>query len=82
MNRLTEHFVGRDNSVLINRVQTLQSKIEINFQRIDQMTERLERKETSLFKMFYNLELTLGKLQSNIDSIAKIQYIDNSGGAG
>ncbi|PHR94791.1 MAG: hypothetical protein COA78_31560 [Blastopirellula sp.] len=80
MNRLTEQFAGKDHSLLISRVQTLQSKIEINFQRIDQMTARLERKEESLFRMFYNLELTLGKLQSNIDSISKIQYIDNSGG--
>ena len=79
MNRLTEQFAGRDRSVLISRVQTLQSKIEINFQRIDQMTDRLERKEESLLKMFYNLELTLGKLQSNMDSISKIQYISSDG---
>ncbi len=79
---LTEQFAGRNNSLLVSRAQTLQSRSELNTDRIKAMTERLERKSESLLKEFYNLELTIGKLQNNQTALSQIQYIAPDGSAG
>ncbi|MBA2117097.1 flagellar filament capping protein FliD [Bremerella alba] len=76
---LTEQFAGRNNSLLVSRAQTLQSRATLNTDRITAMTERLERKSEQLLKQFYNLELTIGKLQNNQTALSQIQYISPDG---
>ncbi|PQO30701.1 hypothetical protein C5Y96_14670 [Blastopirellula marina] len=79
---LTEQFAGRNNSLLVSRAQTLQARADLNTDRIKAMTERLERKTESLLKEFYNLELTIGKLQNNQTALSQIQYINPDGSTG
>jgi len=76
---LTEQFAGRNNSLLVSRAQTLQSRSELNTERIASMTARLERKSEQLLKEFYNLEVTIGKLQNNQTALNQIQYISPDG---
>ncbi len=76
---LTEQFAGAGSSLLVSRAQTLQARADINTERILAMTARLERKSEQLLKQFYNLELTIGKLQSNTSALEGIQYISPDG---
>ncbi|WDI39811.1 flagellar filament capping protein FliD [Bremerella sp. P1] len=79
---LTEQFAGAGSSLLVSRAQTLQARAELNTDRIKAMTDRLERKSEQLLKEFYNLELTIGKLQNNQTALSQIQYIAPDGSAG
>lgn len=80
--KLTEQFAGRDTSLLVTRARTLQSRSDQNLERIKRMNERLDRKSEQLLRQFYNLELTIGKLQSNIDAVNSIKYISPTGESG
>jgi len=79
---LTEQFAGAGSSLLVSRAQTLQARSQLNTDRIQSMTERLERKSEQLLKQFYNLELTIGKLQNNQTALSQIQYIAPDGSSG
>lgn len=70
---LIETLAGRDSSLLVDRAIALASKVEVNEGRIAFMDERLERKREQLLKMFYNMELAIGKQQSNLNALAAIQ---------
>jgi flagellar hook-associated protein 2 len=70
-----EQLVGLNNSVLLNRAQVLQRQVEDYAKRIDSMTERLARTRETLLKQFYNMELVIGRIRSNLDAIGSMQYI-------
>ncbi|MEW4453127.1 flagellar filament capping protein FliD [Bremerella sp. JC817] len=76
---LTETFAGAGRSLLVSRAQTLQARADVNTDRIKAMTERLERRSKQLLEQFYNLETTIGKLQSNLTAINGISYISPDG---
>lgn len=76
---LTEQFAGRGNSMLVSRAQTLQSRADLNTDRIKSMNERLARKQEQLLTQFYNLEETIGKLQNNLTALDGIGYISPDG---
>jgi flagellar hook-associated protein 2 len=75
MTSLIETLAGAGSSLLVNRAGSLAQKIEINNERIVFQNRRLEKERERLLKYFYNLELSIGKLQSNIDAISQIQPI-------
>jgi flagellar hook-associated protein 2 len=75
MDDLLESLAGRDNSLLTNRAQALQRRIELNQERIDFLDKRLSRRKEFLLKKFYNMETALGKIQSNLTYINQIQPI-------
>lgn len=77
-----ERLVGTDNSVFINRAKALNQQIEDHTSRIATHDERLEKTRERLLLQFYNLELAIGKLQSNLTAINSIQYISPVGGGG
>jgi flagellar capping protein FliD len=70
-----ERLVGRDNSVLINRVEAINRQVEDATERIAAFDERLEKARDRLLKEFYNMELLIGRIRSNLDAIGSIQYI-------
>lgn len=72
---LMEDFAGINNSLLVSKTRSLIDRIAIYNDRIANWDVRLTRKQESLLKKFYNLETTLGKLQTNMNAIAAIQYI-------
>jgi len=75
IDNLSEQFAGKGNSLLVNRAVTLQARADLNVERISFFNERLERKSEQLLKQFYNLEITIGKLQNNLTAISGISYI-------
>lgn len=65
--------------MLVSRAQTLQSRADLNTDRIKSMNERLARKQEQLLTQFYNLEETIGKLQNNLTALDGIGYISPDG---
>ena len=74
-NALIETLAGEGSSLLVTRAQTLQSRIDINVERISFLEERLTRQRDQLLKQFYNMELAIGKLQSNLTALDSIQVL-------
>jgi flagellar hook-associated protein 2 len=72
---LIERLVGRDNSLLVNRAQTIQRQIDDQAERIDRWTARLERSRERMLLEFFRLEETISRLQNNLSAIQQIQFI-------
>ncbi len=82
--QLTEQLSNPDQSLLTQRFNTLRDKIERQEQRIEFLNARLERERERLYLQFYQMEMAIGKLQSNMSAIDLIQPITPlaSGGSG
>ncbi|MCH8268798.1 MAG: hypothetical protein IH846_14890 [Acidobacteria bacterium] len=72
INAITESLAGRDHSLLVTRSVSLQSRIELRAERIAFLSERLESERERLLKQFFNMEIAIGKLQSNLAAIASL----------
>ena len=72
LDALADSLAGEDNSLLINRNVALSNKIDINLERVDALTERLDRQRELLLTQFFNLENVIAKLQ---DSLTAVQGI-------
>ena len=64
-----------ENSLLSSRSDALSRTVELNQERIADLTASLERERESLLLEFIRLEETIALLQSNLDSIGEIQPI-------
>jgi flagellar hook-associated protein 2 len=64
-----ERLAGIGNSVLINRTIALNTQAEQLGQRIDRMTETLERSRERMLLQFYRLEESIGKIQNTYGAI-------------
>jgi flagellar hook-associated protein 2 len=73
--KVAEQLAGEDSSLLLTRVQTLQSSIDSNEQRISDMNGSLERERESLLKEFYQMELVVARLQNNLTALSQLQAI-------
>lgn len=69
---LLEQMVGVGNSLLINRITTLQNRIEVNEQRIDRLSARLDSSRELLLTQFYNMESIIGKMQNDLSALSQI----------
>ena len=76
---LMDRLTNEDNSVTTNRYVALGTKIEENTAKIEEMDARLEFERERLETQFYLMELAITKMQSNLDFISSIKYIDSSG---
>ena len=75
MAELIEQLAGEDNSLLTQRLDTLNLKIEDNNDRMETMTERLEAKRERLLLQFYRMESAVAKLQMNLSAIGSMSVI-------
>ncbi len=73
LDRLLQQLAGEQNSMLGRHLETVQRKIANNEQKIDQLEERLERQRQRLLAEFYRADLLVGKMQSQIAIVEKIQ---------
>jgi flagellar hook-associated protein 2 len=80
LNAAMERIAGRDNSVLINRIQSIQRKMDFNSERLDFMTSRLDKQRERLTNQFYTLDALVGKMKSQTGIIAGIQSLASSSG--
>ncbi len=74
-----ERLVGRNNSTLVNRAKVLQRQLEDSTKRIDFLTVTLTKQRERLTAQFYNMELAISKIKSNLQSIEAIKYINPDG---
>lgn len=72
---LIERLVGSDNSLLVNRAQTLQRQIDSQAGRIDAWNVRLTHSRDRMLLDFYRLEETISRLQNNLTALQQIQFI-------
>jgi len=72
---LLERLVGKNQSLLVGRVQTLQRQIDFTQTRIDQWNTRLDRQREQLLSQFYRLEEVVGRIRNNLNAISQMQFI-------
>ena len=72
LDSLLEQLAGSDQSMMVNRMNALTRKVELNTERIDFLNARLEvyREQTTL--KFIRLEEAIAKIQNNLSSINQI----------
>jgi flagellar hook-associated protein 2 len=63
---LAEQLVGQDVSLMAQRFRSLQAKVDHNQTKLDEMDARLEKQRERMLLSFYNMELAIGKMQSNV----------------
>lgn len=66
-----EQLAG-DNSLMTERLSALDEKITDNKARIEWLTDRLEVQELRLYTQFYNMEVAISKMQSDMQSLSAI----------
>ena len=58
-----------DNSLLVNRAAALQKQYDVLSARVTAFNERLDRSRDRLLRTYYNLEITVQKIQSNFSGV-------------
>jgi flagellar hook-associated protein 2 len=69
---VSDSLASIKNGALLTRNNALQSKIEVNNQRISSFNVRLEKQRTAMLTQFYNMETAISKIQSNLTAINSI----------
>ncbi len=73
--KVLERLVGKDNSMLVNRAETLNRQNEDFTRRIEIWDGRLERQRERLLNDFFRLELVVSRIQDSLAAISSIQPI-------
>lgn len=71
-NAVVESLAGEENSVLMLRNETLQKQIDNNNDRIAFYNSRLDKEEERLLTYYYNLELAISKIKSNMSVVEQL----------
>ncbi len=72
LDTLLQQSAGEDSSLLVNGLETLNRRIELNEQRIESMNQRLEVYRQRTLLKFMRLEEAISKLQGDLASINSI----------
>lgn len=75
VNRVVESLAGVDNSLLLNRAESLSSQVDRNNARIESMNVRLENERERLLKQYYAMESAIAKMQSNQQAIKQLAFL-------
>jgi len=75
LDALADALAGEGNSLLVNRTDTLSRRIELNQERADSMTARLERQRELLLTQFFNMENVVSKLQDSLKVVENISAL-------
>lgn len=70
-----ERLSGVDDSVLVSRTAALQSRIELNARRIEELNIRLDTQRDRLLLQFYRMETAIGRMQTSLSAVQGIQRI-------
>lgn len=74
LDRVIDSLAGENNSLLLNRAESLSSQVDRNNQRIEGMNERLAGERDRLLKQYYAMEAAIAKLQTNQQYLSRIEY--------
>jgi flagellar hook-associated protein 2 len=77
-NDAVESLAGEDHSVLVSRNDALQRRIDENNDRIEDYDTRLERQRARLMTYYYNLELAISKIQSNLSTVENLTNLSST----
>ena len=69
VDKVTESLAGIKNSTLVSSAITLQTSVDNFIARITFLNARLDSSRTVLLKQFYNLEISISKLQNSFSSV-------------
>ncbi|GHT34195.1 hypothetical protein FACS189427_01060 [Planctomycetales bacterium] len=69
---VADRYTGKDTGKLYRHLETVGSKIDNNYERIDFMTARLETKRTQMLKKFYQMEQAMAKMSSDMSAVSGI----------
>jgi flagellar hook-associated protein 2 len=75
---LITQLAGPDNSLIANQTQSLDTTLTANQARITEMNAQLADEKTRLTNQFYQMELAVSKMQSNLDALGSIDWITGS----
>jgi flagellar hook-associated protein 2 len=73
LDELITRLAGLDDSLMAGRLKALDSKIEENEKRIAEMNARLDIRRNRLLLEFYNMELAIARLQSNLSALESVK---------
>ncbi|MFV1965560.1 MAG: flagellar filament capping protein FliD, partial [Pirellulaceae bacterium] len=73
--KVAKQLAGENHSLLLTRLESLQVKINSNEQRIADFNASLDRERESLLNEFYQMELAISRLQSNLGALSQIQSL-------
>lgn len=73
--KVADSLSGVEYGALLKKSDTLQSKIDLNNDRIESLNKRLDNERERMLKQFYAMEQAIAKIQANMSSIQKIQPI-------
>ncbi|MCL2742710.1 MAG: flagellar filament capping protein FliD [Planctomycetaceae bacterium] len=65
-------YTGTSVGKLYKRLETLGTKIDNNYERINYMSARLETRRTLMLKKFYQMEQAMAKMSADMNSVANI----------
>ena len=75
---MIDSLSGENNSALISKNLSLQSKIEQNNARVTFLTARLDKQRERLLNSFYKMETAIQKIQSSQSSVNSLSNLLNS----
>jgi flagellar hook-associated protein 2 len=75
---LLDSLSGEGNSLLSLNINALSQTIKENKAKMDQMQAQLEEERNQLTIKFYNMELAVSKMQSNLNALSSIDWITNT----
>ncbi len=70
-----EQLAGDESSLLANRSESLERRIEVNNERIERMNSILDSQRQRLLKEFFQMESIVGSLQSNVAALQSLTII-------
>ncbi len=73
--KLMESLVGKDDSVLITRFESLQRQVDTYTNDIEKWGLRLTKIQERLFNQFFQMESIVTSIRNNLTAISQIQYI-------
>ena len=73
--KLLTQLTDQEDSLVASRLKAIQDKTAVNEDRIERMNAMLDRQEEALYLKFYNMELAISKIQSNLSAINSISLI-------
>jgi flagellar hook-associated protein 2 len=72
---LLESLVGKDNSLLVTRLDSLQKQVDDYTTDINNWNSRLAKIQDRLLNEFYTMESVVSSIKDNLNAISQIQYI-------
>jgi len=72
---LLESLVGKDNSLLVNRVDSLQRQVDDYTSQINDWNTRLSAIQDRMLNEYYQMDSLVGSIKNNLSLVSQITYV-------